>query len=173
VDKNSTHLQVGVITRPHGLRGELKVRLHNEDSTALDEATHIVVESPKGEATRHEIESVRGSSKGPILALSGVQGREGAEKVKGFTLWVERGAVVPLEPGEYYLVDLVGCSVFFEDKVFAKVTGVRPDPTVDTMILTLENGKTAELPIVDAWVGEVDIVARKVQLLSQDGVIEG
>jgi 16S rRNA processing protein RimM len=172
VDRNSTHLQVGIITRPHGVRGELKVRLHNEDSTSLPQVTHLVVEDTKGVATRYEIESLRGSNKGPILALAGVHGMEAADALRGAKIWIERTAIEALSPGEYYLVDLIGCTVRFEGKPFARVTEVRADPSVDTMVLALEAGGVSELAIVDAWVGEVSIENRTVELLSLDGLIE-
>lgn len=171
-DKSTTHLKIGVVTRPHGVRGELKVRMFHEESEALQEVTHVVLESPKGEANRYEIRSVRGNSKTPIVDLFGVEGRDGADALRGCSIWVERGALPPLETGEYYLVDLVGCDVYLNGIVYAKVTDVRPDPSVDTMVIRLESGKKADVPIVDAWVGNVDIEARRVELLSEDGVIE-
>lgn len=172
VDRNKTHLEVGIIAKPHGVRGELKVRLHNEDSTSLDEVTHVIVEPAKGEVVRYEVESVRGSSKGPILALRGIDSMEAANNLRTAKIWVERAAVSALEPGEYYLVDLVGCQVELDGKLFATVQSVRPDPTVDTMVVKLLDGSLADVPLVDAWVGQVDISARKVQLLSTDGLIE-
>lgn len=171
-DKSNTHLKIGAITRPHGVRGELKVRLFNEASSALWDVTHIVIESPKGDARRCEVKSVRGSAKGPILDLEGVQGRDAADGLRGYTIWVERSALEPLAEGEYYLVDMIGCEVVLQGKPYAKVVDVRPDPSVDTMVILLQNGKQAEVPIVGAWVGGVDVRARQVQLLSEDGVIE-
>jgi len=170
-DKNKTHLQVGVIGRPHGLRGEVKLHLHFEGSTSLDAVEYVVLEPEKGPAQRLQLESVRGSAKGPILAFVDVAGREGAEALRGAKVWIERAAAPPLEDGEYYLVDLVGCDVSLEGKSIAKVTGVRPDPSVDTMILKLMDGEVAEVPIVEAWVGEVDVNAKTVELLSEDGLI--
>lgn len=164
-------MQVGVIARPHGVRGELKVRLHCEESTALQESDAIVVEPLRGAARRLEIESVRGSPKGLILALRGVEGREAADELRGAKLWVKRDEVPPLEPGEYYLVDLVGCELWFGGEVIAHVTGVRPDPSVDTMLITMKDGSLAEIPILDAWVGEVDTDKKRVQLLNRDGII--
>ncbi len=170
--KNETHLLVGVITRPHGVRGELKLRLFNEESSALDQATHVVVEPERGETRLSEIESVRGNVRGLILALSDVNSREEAEAMRGAKLWVARSTLEPLEPGQYYLVDMIGCAVRLRDDVIAVVKDVRPDPSVDTMVLQMNDGSIAEVPIVDAWVGEVDVQARTVELLSEDGIIQ-
>lgn len=162
-----------MITRPHGVRGELKVKLYNEDSDALSHVSHLVVEVPRSEARKIEIGSLRGSAKGPILALVGVQGREAAEALRGAKIWVPRAALPDLGEGEYYLVDLVGCEVVLDEVTLGSVESVRPDPTVDTMIIRRPDGSKVEQPIVPVWVGRVDIGARKVELLSTDGLIEG
>ena len=171
--KIATHLQIGSVTRPHGVRGELKVRLHNEGSTALWQVREVVLEGPKGVAQRYEVESVRGSEKGPILALRGVIGRDAADKLRGYSLWVERTAIEPLGEGEYYLIDLIGCEVVLGGEVFASILDVRPDPSVDTLVISRPDGTRAEVPLVDAWIGKVDMVAKRVELLSLDGVIDG
>ncbi len=166
-----THLEIGAIARPHGVRGELKVRLHHEGSDALFSVTHVTLKAKGKAAQGFAVESVRGSAKGPILALQGIDTCELAEGLRGCLLWVERTQLEPLEEGEYYLVDLVGCQVVHLGQVIAKVSDVRPDPSVDTMVLRMKDGRTAEVPIVDAWVGAVDLQEKTVQLLSQDGVI--
>jgi 16S rRNA processing protein RimM len=170
--KTTTHLQIGSVTRPHGVRGELKVRLHHAGSTALWEVASVVLEGPKGAAERYDIESVRGSEKGPILALRGVAGRDEADKLRGYAIWVERSAIEPLAEGEYYLIDLIGCELRFEGETFATIVDVRPDPSVDTLVITKSDGKGAEVPLVDAWIGKVDTSQKTVELLTLDGVIE-
>lgn len=170
-ERERDHLQVGVITRPHGVRGELKVRLHCDESTALHECEALVVEPLRGAARRLEIESLRGNPQALILALRGVEGRDAADELRGAKLWVKRDEVAPLEAGEYYLVDLVGCELEFEGEVIARVTGVRPDPSVDTMLITMTDGVKAEIPILDVWIGDVDTDKKRVQLLNRDGII--
>ena len=34
-------VEIGVVARPHGVRGELRVHLHNPESTALDAAEEV------------------------------------------------------------------------------------------------------------------------------------
>jgi len=171
LELNRTHLEIGAIARPHGVRGELKVRLHHEGSDALFSVTRLVLKA-KGKAPQEfTVEAVRGNAKNPILALEGVDSCDLADALRGRVVWVERTQLEPLEDGEYYLVDLVGCQVVHLGQVIAKVTDVRPDPSVDTMILRMKDGRTAEVPIVDAWVGAVDLQEKTVQLLNEDGVI--
>jgi ribosomal 30S subunit maturation factor RimM len=52
-----------------------------------------------------------------------------------------------------------------------RVRAVRPDPSVDTMVIETPSGETVEQPIGDAWVGAVDVAARRVELINDDGLI--
>lgn len=164
-------LQVGRITRPHGVRGELKVHLHFEGSESLWEVDEVIIERPSGKRQTMKVEAVRGTSKIPILVLEAVTTREGAEELRDSLVWVDRAHLAPLEPGEYYLVDLVGCDVFLAGEKLGKITQVRPDMTIDTLVIELLDGSVAEQPLLDAWVGPVDIASRRVELLSDDGLI--
>lgn len=164
-------LEIGVLTKPHGLAGELKLRLHNEQSDALDGLVRIVVEPARGEPRRFEVQSVRGGGREKIIRLAGVEGRDAADQLRGVKVWVERALLPQLEPGEYYLVDLIGCSVVLEGETLGSVRSVRADPTVDTLVLQLRDGTQAELPLIDTWVGPFDAVRRELSLKSDDGLI--
>lgn len=168
----SALLEIGTVTKPHGLRGELKVHLFFEHSRALWEVRSVTLQSPSGTRRSVAISAVRGTNKEPILCLEDVSDRDGAEALRGHTIWVERTAVAPLEPGEYYLIDLVGCQVMLAGEVLGRVTEVRPDPSVDTMVVELAAGGFADQPVLDTWVERVDIAARIVELSSDDGLIQ-
>lgn len=165
-------LWVGKIARPHGVHGELKVRLFFEESVALDSTERVTLRSPKGALRECAVEAVRGTRKAPILALVEVRSREDAEALRDYDVLVERSALPPLEPGEYYLADVVGCDVFVSDRRIARVVAVRPDPSVDTLVLEDEAGKRFEQPLLDHFVARVDVGGRRVELASEDGLID-
>ncbi len=167
-----THLWIGNVTRPHGVRGDMKVRLHFPESDALFQVNTVVLEPVKGEARLYDVEQCRGGGKAVILTLSGVDRIEDVEALRGAKIWVARVHLKPLEPGEYFLVDVIGSRVFLDEAVFAEVLHVRADPSVDTLVLRLNDGSEAEMPLVDAWVKAVDVKAKRVDLLSADGIIQ-
>jgi len=84
---------------------------------------------------------------------------------------VAREVLPALEPGEYYLVDLVGARVVGPDGDVGEVTSVVSHPTVDVIVLKLADGRTAEQALSLPWLAEVDVAARRVVLSSLDGLM--
>jgi 16S rRNA processing protein RimM len=164
-------LELGVITKPHGVRGELKVQLHWSESTVLSALETVIVARAKRRET-FVVESVRRSSKGALLKLEGVDSRDAAEVFRGARLYAERSALPPLAEDEYYLIDLVGFEVKSPTRTLGRVVDVRTHSTLDTLIVEDTEGRTFEQPLDDAWVEDVRFPERLVLLRSEDGLLE-
>jgi len=105
------------------------------------------------------------------VKLQGVDDRNAAETLHGAAVSVRRDALPALDPGEYYLVDLIGAKVTGPDGEIGEVTGVVSHPTVDVIVLRLPDGKSAEQPLSAPWLSHVDVAARQVVLHSLDGLM--
>lgn len=163
-------LQIGRILRPHGLRGEVRVQLHWEGSTALFEASGIWLELPRGRQ-RFDIEYARKATKGVLLKLDGVDDRDAAEALRDGVVIALRGELQPLAEGEYYLGDLVGAKVLAPDGVVGVVRGVDVHPTVDSLVIETPDGVRLEQPLVEPFIERVDPEAGEVVLTSREGLI--
>ena len=114
IDFADRHLQLGYVAGAHGVRGALKVKLFNPESSTLQPGVRVVLrERGGGDADLFEID--RGAPKpGSDLArvwLVGVDSREAAEQLRGRELWIARADLPKLDEDEFYLVDLVGLEV--------------------------------------------------------------
>jgi 16S rRNA processing protein RimM len=89
----------------------------------------------------------------------------------GATVSVARSVLPPLEPGEYYLIDLVGAKVVGPDGEVGEVTGIVSHPTVDVVVLRLNDGSSAEQPLSEPWLQSVDATERRIVLSSLDGLM--
>lgn len=165
-------LELGVITKPHGVRGELKVQLHWSESTVLAGLETVFLSQPSRPREPWRVESVRYSNKGPLLRLAGVDSRETAESLRGARLSARRADLPPLEPGEYYLIDLLGCEVRAPSGSLGRVVEVHTHATLDTLVVLDASGKRREQPLGDSWIEEVNIEDRLVVLSSEDGLID-
>ncbi|HYQ40583.1 MAG TPA: ribosome maturation factor RimM [Polyangiaceae bacterium] len=167
---DSPALEVGRVSKAHGITGELRVVPHWESSDALDQVEQIWL-TQGGKRTAYAVERARAVPKGYLVKLRGVDDRNAAEALQGALVSVARSALSPLEPGEYYLVDLIGAKVFGPDGEIGEVTDIASHPTVDVIVVRLADGTSAEQPLSEPWLSSVDIAARQVILSSLDGLM--
>ena len=164
-------IEIGRVVKPHGLRGEVKVRLHWSDSAALTEAEHVFVRQGDGADRSIRVQSARGGPQGVLLKLEGYDDVDAAELLRGAVLLVPRESLPPLEPGEYYLCDLIGAEVIGPEGTVGEVVEVRTHPTVDAVVVRLGDGTLAEQPLVEPWVSEVDTNNKRLVLANLDGLV--
>ena len=165
-------IEIGRVIKPHGLTGEVKVRLHWRESQALFDAESLRVCRYGAADVELTIDAVRATPEGPILKLAGIDDRDAAEALRGARLHVSRGGLPPLEPGEYYLSDLIGWAVLGPDGAIGEVLEVVTHPSVDSIVIRLADGSTAEQPMVEQWIDHVDVDARRIVLRTTDALIE-
>jgi 16S rRNA processing protein RimM len=163
-------LEVGRVSKAHGIVGELRVTPHWEASDSLVHAKQLWL-GVNGNSIAYDIERARAVPRAYLVKLRGVDDRNAAEALHGATVSIERVALPPLEPGEYYLIDLVGARVVGPDGDIGEVTSVVSHPTVDVIVLKLMDGSMAEQALSAPWLTEVDVAARKIVLNSLDGLM--
>ena len=165
-------LELGVITRPHGVRGEVRVKLHNPDSDALASLDSVQLRFRKQPDRTIKIQAARLTAKGALVKFVGVTDMDAAEALRDHVVFADRALLPPLEPGEYYLSDLVGATVTGPDGVIGTVSEVCVHPTIETIVIERTEGGNVELPLVDEWLGKVDTEAGQIELLSLDGLLD-
>lgn len=148
-------IEIGIVARAHGIRGELRVHLHNPASTALDGAEVLLVGDRE-----YEIERARPVAGAYLVALAGVVDRTAAEALRGRPVYVARDEI-ELDQGEVLLADLVGCRVELPDgSDWGTVSGLELGPQ-DRLVI--RQGEVERLlPVVDEFLVEVDLEARRI-----------
>jgi 16S rRNA processing protein RimM len=160
------------VAKPHGVRGELKVRLHWEPSDTLLVADSVVLSAAGRSPVTLRVESARRIPKHVLLKLAGLDDPQAAEQWRAAAVAVPRDALSPLPEGEFFLCDLVEARVFAPDGPVGEVIEVRLYPSVDVMVIRKPDGRVVEQPLADPWIETIDIAAGRVQLATTDGIIE-
>ena len=103
----SEYLMIGEITKPQGVRGEVKVRPCTCDPDRFDGLTTVYVK--KGE-TYAPVKIVvnRLAPDAVYMNLEGVTDRDQAEKLRGTLLYIDRAHAVQLDEDTTFLCDLYG-----------------------------------------------------------------
>lgn len=148
-------VEIGFVARAHGIRGEVRVHLHNPGSTALDGAEVLFLGDRE-----YTIESARPVAGAYLVALAGIEDRDAAEALRGRPVSVAR-ADLELDDGEVLLADLIGCRVELADgRPWGVVSGLDLGPQ-DRLVI--RDGEVERLlPMVDAFVVDIDLEARRI-----------
>jgi 16S rRNA processing protein RimM len=155
------------VARPHGVRGEVRVKMYNSDSELLPSLPEVLVRKADGVERSIKLESVRGADAGYFLAkLEGVDDRDAAEAYRGAQLCVRRDAFPPLEEGEFYACDLVGARLYGPDGELGIVEDLASYPSADVLVGRLSGGARFEVPMLDDYIETIDVGARLVRVTS-------
>jgi len=174
VPKIARHwVTVGVIVRPFGIRGELKVRLETDFPEARfhpGARLHWWL-PPKPEPDDAEptptrkrpprtrppqaciVKNARWHGEHLVIELEGVDTRDQAEALRGAWLLIPPEERMPLEEGQYYIDDLIGMEVFTETgERVGKLKHVRHGAAYDFYDIGAYT-----IPAVEEYILEVDV----------------
>ena len=148
--------QVGVITTPHGLRGEVKVYPTTDDPLRFKILKELILKEKRSERVLR-IRSVKFFKQFVILAFQGMDRIEDVEQLRGCALLVERKDAIPLEENEYYVADLIGLSVRNEEGTeIGRLKDVLETGANDVYVVAREGGKDLLLPAISECILDVE-----------------
>jgi 16S rRNA processing protein RimM len=153
-------IRVGVVARPHGVRGAIAVTLDDPSSTTLHHVDHVFLGASEDDAAARRIAVRRGGTgrKGQaLLELEGVGSFEAADGLRGLWVMVERGQLPPLGAGEYLQRDLLGLRAV--DAAGAELGAVAEIVDTASVPILVVRGEGAEryVPFTEDHVLAVDV----------------
>ena len=157
-------LEIGVVARPHGVRGQVKLRLHNPGSTALLAAAQRVRLVPPDGGGGHwrELEVISAAGELRIVRFAGVEDREAAEGLRGARVQLPRHVLEPVEEGQYYYEDLVGCVVVDEAGEEVGTVHALFEAGASDVLVIRQGTMERYVPLVEQWIVEVDLERRRI-----------
>jgi 16S rRNA processing protein RimM len=165
------------VARPHGVRGELRLRLFNRDSDLLLELDEVLVRFPDGEEHEVSVDTARRANDAILMKLHSVDDRDRAAELRGAVVCSRRRSFPALKPGEFYACDLAGARVVLAPAadgppgLMGRVQTLRSYPGADVLVVdAADGGAPFEVPLVDAVVRSVDVEGGVVTLATMDGV---
>ncbi|XID95175.1 ribosome maturation factor RimM [Paenibacillaceae bacterium WGS1546] len=167
-------LNVGKIVNTHGIRGELKVWPQTDfpDIRFKAGSKLLMIPPDAGEPIAIEVAGAREQKKMYIVRLKGFDNINEVEKYKGWELKVPEEERAPLEEGEYYFRDIIGCEVATEEgEVLGTVAEILTPGANDIWVVKMANGKELLLPVIDDVVLDVDVAARKIKVHLMEGLL--
>lgn len=110
----SEYLMIGEITKPQGVRGEVKVRPCTCDPERFEGLETVYIEKDGGYAPLG-ISVNRLGAEAVFMNVEGVTDRDKAEKLRGTMLYIDRAHAVELDEDTNFITDLYGLRGVVDD----------------------------------------------------------
>ena len=150
-------LKVGVITAPHGVRGEVRVYPTTDDPDRFRRLETVILQKGAGRET-HRIQSVKFSKNMVMLKLSDIDSMNEAEAYRNCDLLIARYQGIPLGEDEYYIADLIGMDVITaEGQAFGVIRDVMQTGANDVYVVDSEDYGEILIPAIKACIIQVNV----------------
>jgi 16S rRNA processing protein RimM len=161
-DKDGRVVVLGRIGAPFGVQGWVKVNSYTDPSDGIvNFGSWELVRA--GRSERRAVLEWKRSGRSLAVRLEGVNTREAAQALTGCEVQVDRSALPPIAPGEFYWHDLMGLEASTPDGVpLGHVDGILDLPAHPVLILAGDRERL--VPLVPERLVTVDLEAGRVTL---------
>ncbi len=164
---------IGVIRKVRGNKGDLKVESMSdfpERFSRLDEV--FVRKTNSAQAVKVEIEKSEFVNNYAVMKLKGIDTYDDAAAFVGAEVLVPESGPVAPPPGTYFIDSLIGMNVKTADRgKIGVVKDVLSNLKQSMLLISLDDGSEFNLPFVNAFVRNVDEVAKEVTVELIEGLI--
>jgi 16S rRNA processing protein RimM len=149
-----THLIIGQIVAPRGIRGELKVRIETQDPNRFFDLETVYLGE---EMVPFGVQRARLFKKQALLQLDGIDDRNTAELWRGAFVYVDIEQAIVLEEGEYYTFEIEGLAVTTDEgEDLGEVTDVITTGANDVYVVRGPSGEIL-LPAIADVILDIDL----------------
>ncbi|MCS7088633.1 MAG: ribosome maturation factor RimM [Thermoflexales bacterium] len=166
----NTLVSIGVVARPHGVGGELKLEIVPAYLEALLHGVQRVFLGPARQPYR--IRAARQHQRALLVQLEGVHTRNDAEALRGAEVLVHADELPPLPKGEYYVHELLGLRVFDVEAhaELGELTEVLATGSNDVYVVRRLDGRELLLPALPQVILSVDLEASVMHVRVPEGL---
>jgi len=159
-------LKIGKIVGVHGIKGELKIYPYTNNGELFSTLLYIFIEDKI-----YNIKSYRNHKKNVIIQFENITNRNIAETYVNKFIYIKREQATPLEQNAYYIVDLIGCSVYEEEVLLGVIEDIIQTGSNDVYVVKNDNGDIL-IPALKNVVKKIDIKAKTIDVILPDGLID-
>ncbi|UCF30346.1 MAG: 16S rRNA processing protein RimM [bacterium] len=168
---NQDLITVARILRPHGRKGEVRLRLHTDHPETLLASQRVFIgqDPPRP----FEVERIRTNKDLYLMKLKGVDSISDAERLRDLSVMLPREELAPLDEGEFFLHDLVGLAVLDrEGVVLGRTAWILETGGTPVLVVHGEGEREILIPFSPEAVQEVDIENGRIHLGDLAGLLE-
>ena len=165
-------ITAGKIIKPHGIKGEVSVESYLDSPSLF--CGEIYLQTRKEPPRAYTTTFQRTHQNRVLLTFKEVDNRNLAEELRGAMVLIPKSRLVPADPGEVYLQDIIGLEVFeaanFE--YIGIVSDVSANPDQEIWFIETPSGKEILFPAVSEFIESIDLEKGQVTIRPPDGLLE-
>jgi 16S rRNA processing protein RimM len=192
-DKPQRWLQIALILKPRGNKGEVAAELLSDFSARFSSLSHVYLGKESGTPSRvalHRFWTDRNHPGQGVFHFEGSNSISDAEKFRGLGVFLPIEERVTLPAGQYFVTDLIGCTVFElppqESKLSSPACDAEVAPrvigTVRDVFFTGENVAGTPLlqvltssgemliPLAEDICTRIDVGSRRIDVILPEGL---
>ena len=161
-------LVVGHLQRPHGIKGEIAMKVLTDFPERLRMGKTVLV----GEDHHAmKIEHLRWKQDLMLIQFEGVVDREMASRLTNLDVFVSSEKIPKLPEGEYYHHELLGLQVYQEQVLLGELSEILVTGANDVYVIRQNEGREFLLPALQSVIVAVDLENGCMEVVIPEGLI--
>ncbi len=168
--RGEDEVELGFISGIFGLKGEVRVHLHNRESDFLSRNRRVILVDARDRRFAASLKCRPGAGKRIIGRVTKVDNREDAAALKDWKILVSSAALPKLEEGEFYVWRVIDLPAVIGEEKVGSVVAVHSSGPIDIFEIATADGPRFVPALNDNL--KVDLDAGRVELAA-DALEEG
>jgi 16S rRNA processing protein RimM len=173
--KDDNFIRVARVIGAHALGGRLKIAVISDNLSRFDPENVVFLKEKDYNAYRITgFAPLKGRT--CLLQLDGVSDRNQAEALRGVEIFITKELAEEtrneLEEDSFYYFDLIGCDVYLNGSLFAKVTDILEAGAGEVLVITDKDKRELMLPFVESMVDTSGIGEKRIDIHPVEGLFD-
>lgn len=162
-------ISIGIIQKPHGIRGEVKVFPKTDFIEERFKKGNEITLELNGKKSQQIIETSRMHKGSVLVKFKGLDTLNDVEFFHKGELFIDRDSLHNLPEDEFYFVDLIGCQVYSNDIIQGEISEIIETPA-HPVLRVKGSERDILIPFVETFIFAVDIDSRRVDINWMEGL---
>ncbi|GAA4827162.1 ribosome maturation factor RimM [Algivirga pacifica] len=170
--KKEDCFELGVISRTHGLNGEVIFNLDVDSPSNYEEMDTVFMEE-QGQLVPLFIESISANKNRFIVALEDIETVEEAEKLKGAKLYLPLEVLPELEEGQFYYHDIIDYTIIDQNLgELGHVATIYANTNSQDLLAMKYKGKEVLIPMAEDIVIRANHETKTMEVNLPEGLLD-
>jgi 16S rRNA processing protein RimM len=160
------------VLKTQGRRGEVAAEVHSDVPDRFHQGMRLWALADDGSRRDLKVEELWPHKGHLVFKFAEIDSISAAEALVSRELQVPAQERAQLEPGWAYVSDLVGCTVFDQDREIGRVEDVQFGAGEAPLLILKAGSQEYEIPYAEAFLKSADLSGKRIQMSLPEGMLD-